>query len=64
MTQEEEDDKGEGEANAADGSGGSSKVTVRHGWQPKLPVFSAEWEQTIEGAKMSKKTELLTPCLA
>jgi NADH dehydrogenase FAD-containing subunit len=25
-------------------------VTVRHGWQPQLPVFTVEWEQVVEGA--------------
>ena len=25
-------------------------VVVRQGWQPALPVFTCEWEQTVEGA--------------
>ena len=27
--------------------GSTPACTVRHGWQPKLPVFTVEWEQTV-----------------
>ena len=27
--------------------GSTAEVAVRHGWQPKLPVFTVEWEQSV-----------------